>query len=168
MSFQEFDNLEQMFQFMAEETDKANAALADEQKAVTWGSYWVRFYDLPARILIFGHIPTWGEFVAGERSHYPATMNTEETSEFEYTVARMRENHDRGYMFGSAYSILEPRGELGDTHRGNLWPISQDLFDHAEDRAWVMDDFDVRFKVELQGVWESFRAHAQATGYTHG
>lgn len=168
MTFREFESLEAMFEAMRVGTDLANDSLAPEQQAITWGDYWVRFYDIPDRMLIFGHIFSYDDFVAGERKHYPKTMNAEERSEFEYTIANRRENHDRGYLFGWAYSYPFPDGDLGDTHRANMWPISKELYEHAKEKEWRMDDFDTPFKVELQEAFDGYHRHAMATGYTHG
>ena len=128
-SYRKFDSIEEMFDYIEKQTQRANASLTAEQKAITWGSHWVRF--LPSeQLIIFGRVFTLAEIEQGERS---AGASTEE---LEYTLNSCRANHDRGYLFGRAYSVAEPDGELGDTHRANMWPITEQQFDEARQAAW--------------------------------
>lgn len=127
---QEFDSFEEALEYMARATDEANTKLADEQKSVTWGSYWVRFVP-DHQLMIFGHVFTRDEFTQAERD----AGATQE--ELDYSLQHYEENLARGYVFGRAYSVWEPRGELGDTHRYNLWPISQANFEEARLFQWV-------------------------------
>lgn len=136
MEFMEFDNVDEMFVWMRARTIDANAHLADAQREVTWGSYWMRLFDPP--IVIFGKVSTEAEMVADETKVKPGEDPAEVLAEAEWTIARLRENHEAGYMFGMAYSLIEPEGEWGDTHRANLWPISEKLFLDAKACGWDM------------------------------
>lgn len=49
------------------------------------------------------------------------------------------ERHKRGYRFGMAWSVLEPRGEWGDTHVSQMIPIPKTLFEIGPDRGWTLD-----------------------------
>ena len=101
--FQSFDSFEEMVEFMATQTDAANAHLADEQRALTWGSYWFRPYE---DIVIFGHVFTENEFRDREFNSYHGggPISPEEEAEFAYSVQSVKENHERGYLFGEAFS----------------------------------------------------------------
>ena len=141
--FMSFDSTEEMFDFMARKTDEANASLTDEQKSLTWGSYWFRPYE---GIVIFGHVFTEDEFEQKERwsYHRGGPLDEEEEAEFAYSKARVYDAHERGYLFGEAFSVWEPRGELGDTHRANAWPILQWQFVSAQSAGWDHNEPTVR------------------------
>lgn len=130
-SFKSFSSFEEAAEFMAKATDAANASLAPEQAAITYGSTWARFDHLASdQLLIVGKVDTLDEIKAAEW----ATVGDEDDApedlaeEIEYEINRLAENHERGYMFGRAYSVYEPRGEFGDTHRANMWPIPESTF----------------------------------------
>jgi hypothetical protein len=157
--FMEFESWEDAVSFMAEQTDRANERLAPEQVAVTYGDCWVRFYDIAARTLIFGRITTldyWDEKIA--------TAKGEDRQEWMDEKVSVAESHERGYMYGKAYSVIEPDGEWGSTHRANLWPIPEWLFEQARAAGWRMDDLDEQGKDGLSQVWLAYRAHNLADG----
>ena len=130
-----FNSMEEMFDFMARATESANAHLADEQKALTWGSYWFRPFD---DFVIFGYVFTQEEFEARERwsYHRGGALDEEEEAEFGFSKAHVLDAHERGYLFGEAFSVSEPSGELGDTHRANAWPITAEQFEAAKAAHW--------------------------------
>jgi hypothetical protein len=162
--FMEFDSIEQMSDWMADQTNKANAVLTDEQKGVTWGSHWVRFYfpgptDL---MVIFGYCLTRDE---ARESEFRDARNNQDRLEAEQTTAGIIANHERGYLFGWAYSIMEPAGEPGDTHRAHVWPIDAETFEAAKAVGWeVFDpDLDVRFKARIERAYQEYREFAVRT-----
>lgn len=146
-TIKQFSSFEEAMNAMAEAEAAANENLAPEQSALTWGSTWVRFDHVPSGVLIVGRCATIEEVEAGEREcapkieDYPVETGppvivdefTADTAEFEGelagTLAQTRDSHERGYLFGRAYSAIEPDGELGSTHRANAWPISPECFD---------------------------------------
>lgn len=129
MHIESFDNLEDMFAAMAKATYEANDAICDAQRAVTYGSCWARF-AVDLGIIVFGQVMTLEEVAAGERK-----VGSTET-EIAASLIILQENHQRGYMFGRAYSVWEPGGELGDTHRANLWPITKPEYEAARLAEW--------------------------------
>jgi hypothetical protein len=150
--FKSFDSLEDMFQYMADATDAANAGLAQEQKDLTWGSYFVNFQP-QIDLVIFGRVFTEDEVAEDE------TKAGSDEAELAYTLTSLRENHEHGYLYGRCYSTIEPSGELGDTHRASAWPISKELFDAAQAVGWdvltpTFDGLDA-----LDAAYQSFRAH---------
>lgn len=151
MEIQSFDSMEAMYAAMAASEAAANAALHPKQggmrDAVNETVYWVRVYG--GDLLIFGECPSLAEATAKERTYYPildkdrATLSADEqeeydesASEFAYSSANLVERRSRGYLFGTAYSVIEPRGELGDTHVANAWPITKEAFEQAREAAW--------------------------------
>lgn len=131
MTFMEFDSLEAAQQWMADQTDRANEATSDRQKAITGGDHWVRL-DYP-EFEIWGRVWTEEEFVASEKAA-GATR-----AELRYSLQVLRDSAERGYRFGIAYSTVEPGGELGDTHVYNMLPVPASLFEAARDCGWDLN-----------------------------
>jgi hypothetical protein len=158
--FKEFDSFEELVDWQQQQTAKANAILTDEQKSLTWGSDWVRFWDAGAGdlLVIFGHCHTLAEFEPIEKA---AGCTAKEWDE--YTVPRLIDALDNGYMYGMAYSIIEPTGEPGDTHRAHCWPISRELFDAAQQAEWDINNLSLEHKIELNVAYGNYRAFALAT-----
>jgi hypothetical protein len=129
MTFQEFDSLDDAFEFMRKAEEQANASLHPCQQQITWGDYWMRPYD---DLLIFGYINTREENIAGE------VKAGADMAELEYTTRTLDSAHARGYRFGTAYSVIEPRGELGSTHVADMCPISKELFETAREQGWQL------------------------------
>ena len=50
----------------------------------------------------------------------------------------LKESLRRGYMFGKAYSVACPRGELGSTHVTRAMKISTGLFEKARSNGWEL------------------------------
>lgn len=152
MEFRTYASLEEMATAMQKATERANRDLASAQREVTWGSHWVRFYldkdtikDGP--LVIFGRVLTEVEMVHDEDDE---------------TIAFMRAQHDRGYMFSRSYSVLVPEGELGDTHRANLWPCSQALFLMAQKAGWNHRELPQVGSISLVDIYTNYRAHLRA------
>jgi hypothetical protein len=152
MSFMQFDNFEQMAKWMDDRTKEANLGLAPEQVAISYGHTWARFDQLDTGIgIVFGRIFTEAEYLAGELDDEVETPSE--------TLARIRENHDRGYMYGIAYSMVEPDGEYGDTHRANMWPIDGDLFAAAAEAGWDHRALPIGDQINLSIAFEAWRTH---------
>lgn len=129
MHVQSFDSWEEAQAAMRKAEEAANASLVEEQRRITWGDYWCR------------PVPDLGIFVFGQVMPLELVMQEEmaagsDPEELAYTEASLREKHERGYMFGNAYSVMEPRGELGDTHRANMWPITEEEFEEVKQHGW--------------------------------
>lgn len=58
---------------------------------------------------------------------------------YDYTCKALRASRERGYIFGQAYSIVCPDGELGSTHVSQMWPISKEAFEEARTLNWKLD-----------------------------
>lgn len=168
MEIMQFDSFEDALAMMERNTEWANAHLHEAQRRVTWGGYWVRFYDVPNKVLIFGRVFTEAEMEAGERVVHPGEDPDEAAADADATIARVRSAHERGYLFGMCYSVLEPDGEPGDTHRANLWPITQGLFDAARVAGWRLDDLDHAAKFALSAVYADWGNHQRTLAALRG
>ena len=47
--------------------------------------------------------------------------------------------HARGYMYGKAYSVVEPDGEWGSTHRVSMQKVSKQTFDRMRELGWTLE-----------------------------
>ena len=125
MTFQSFDNMDDAFEVMRRNEEAANAATHPCQTAITYGDHWMQPYEMGGEaILIFGRVSTLEELWKVED---------------EDTMPGILERHKRGYRFGMAWSVLEPRGEWGDTHVSQMIPIPKTLFEIGRDRDWTLD-----------------------------
>lgn len=129
-----FDSIDDALRFMGRATGRANRSLTPEQRSLTWGSYWVRFHA--GELMIFGYVQTPDEVEAAERGCYGDTLAEEEAAELRWAMKSVHERHGRGYLFGRCYSVVEPDGELGDTHRASAWPITAETFEAARVAGW--------------------------------
>jgi hypothetical protein len=154
-----FDSIQDAFDYMRKSETAANAGLHEKQKALTWGQYWVRFWDVASKTLIFGKVMTVEEFAQAEAEAAAASKDPMALGEMEHEVAALRQRHGRGYLFGYCWSTIEPNGELGDTHQANVWPISEELFEAAKAANWVIDDLDQTAKVRLSNAYLEWGAH---------
>lgn len=135
MDFQAFDSVEAMFAEIGKREERLNASVIPIQRAVTYGSYWLRVWeDIP----IFGYVFTRDELEASERNL------GSEGEELAMTMERMDSSYQRGYRFGRAYSVIEPDGELGDTHIASMaGPLTPSEFRIAQDGRWSQDEPEV-------------------------
>jgi hypothetical protein len=101
------------------------AALADEQKAITWGDKFVRVWREPAildsRLLaIFGDIYSWETLErAGDGD--------------ELAMLKLQESR---FLYAQCFSVIEPKGEPGSVNRWDIWPITDNQFRLAEIAGW--------------------------------
>jgi len=122
-----FESLDDMRRWMAAQTARAQHAMTEEQRALTWGSYVM----MPTRdFIIFGYVFTEEEVRLGELA---AGADQEEA---EGTLRALRGTLDRGYLYGRWHSLAEPEGELGSNHAVSCWPILWREFNVAATFAW--------------------------------
>lgn len=159
MSYMEFESLDEMVAWQQQQTASANANLAPEQAAITWGDHWVRF-DPASMTVIFGTI--W------ELSYWDGKIAEaepgEDRDEWVWEKDSVIASHVNGYLFGRAYSIIEPDGELGSTHRANMWPITPECFEAAEQAGWRLNDIKAPYENELRAAYDGWRAAQLAWG----
>ena len=130
MTVEFFDNTEDMFAAIRRNVESAKSAATPEQNAITYGDHWVRSYE---DFLIFGYIYTKEEMDAAET----ALGASQEELEYEHRV--YDRSYRDGFRFGKAYSIVEPDGELGDTHVCEMVRITTEEFNAAKSLNWSWD-----------------------------
>lgn len=161
MNVYTFDSLDDMMAAVEKWNEEANAGLAVEQKALTYGDHWVRFYDVGARILDFGRVATEAEIstLEMEAGTDPDEIATE--------LARVQARQDAGYLYGKAHSILNVEGEWGSTHRANVWPIEERLFTAAQTVDWKIDQLSPDGRLMLEIAYACYRTHLRVIGGSH-
>jgi hypothetical protein len=125
-----FDDIDDMFAALDKGVKKANDMTLPRQKLIQYGDYWMRMWE---DLIIFGRISTTEELDAEERR----LGATEEEIAYEHEA--MDYSYSRGFRFGRAYSIVEPTGELGDTHISQMVPITKEEFEDAKRLNWDAD-----------------------------
>jgi hypothetical protein len=118
---QGFDSMDEMMATMAAAEDSANAGLFPGQirarddvlNTIHWAQV-VSDWD----IVIFGVTP-------------PIAVIAERDPGFD-----IADNRERGYLTGTAYSNVEPDGEIGDTHVSQIVPIDAEVFVLAQAAGW--------------------------------
>lgn len=127
MTFMEFESLEAAQEWMRRQEQAANERLTPEQRSIGWGDYWVR---LDHDFEIWGEVWT-EEYCLKSEIEAGATR-----AEAKYSMTAIKDAHERGYRFGMAWSVVEPRGEIGSTHVANMMPCSEALFEAARTCEW--------------------------------
>lgn len=124
------------------------ADLAPSQAALTWGSNWVRWLNLDARppLVEFGYVLS---------AQQVADLEPESPQAAELVAARLAQ----GYLFGMAFSLLSPEGELDTTPKAYVWPIEGRLFTWAEAAGWNVNDLDEAGRFLLNLAFQSHRLH---------
>lgn len=130
----QIEDLNAYFEWEERQQTRVEAALAKEQRDITWGGHFVRPYreggwsGAGPVLIIFGSVYTLAEI--------------EEKEEPE-TVERLRNLHRR-FLFAQCFSVVEPDGEPGDTNRWDLWPITAVQFNAARAAGWDPTDSEIQ------------------------
>ena len=156
MNFLRFNSHEEMQAYLIQAKADAEQALDPAQRAITFGDYWVRFYDLARGIVEFGQVATLQE-VADNAIDYGATA-AEAAEEVDDAEARMK----AGYLTGRAYSLLNVDGEWGHTHKAHVWPIEESLFNAASETNWSVRAMPTSAKVNFEVAFRAMRSVGMA------
>lgn len=162
MEVKGFNSLEEMHEYMAQQTDLANENLhpvqVDLRNDVTAPRFWVR--PSPEEgCLIFGHAYSFTELCDVE-SAFVNPQDEESIDEFRWTIRAMRENRQRGFLTGRMYSIFMPEGDPHDNHVAEVFPISTEAFEEAKAAGWKAVHITL-FDLDLMG-----EAAARQAGWT--
>lgn len=123
----------------------ALAKLTTEQRELLDGRAFCWFrWQAAYNLAIFGECKS----VADQQAETRATYGDED--DFDYAEGRRR-----GFAFGTAYSVGEARGELGDTHLLDLVPVSRGTFEAARTAGW---DMNALFQQDLDAYLECSHA----------
>lgn len=131
---QGFDTFDEMLEVIDAGRQAAIDAATDEQNAITYGDHWLALYNMgePEGILaVFGTV--WTLEHLREQSAEAGGVESEIRDEIAYT----KQSHESGYRFGEAFSLVEPRGELGSTHVAAMAAkITPEQFEWAKKCEW--------------------------------
>lgn len=145
-------------QAMQDEIAKHNAlamsGLHESQRNLGPGSYWVQFVDLDMHppLVIFGHC--WGR----SDYHLDAAKHGTRFTEDEFEEIE-RGCTESGLMMGFAFSHVEPDGGLGYTHKANVWPIEDRLYDAAYGAGGNVNQLNPEGRALLEIAYSQFRTH---------
>lgn len=158
MQMRTYDSIETMVADMRAATEQANRWLADAQRRVGWGDTWVRFHIVPGedRLVIFGQVLPTREALG------PDGEDPLERAEREEELLRIKARYDDGFMYSRSFSVNYPDGELGDTHRANLWPLPVSVYDAASKVGWDHKRLHQDQALLLVEVFSNWRAHESA------
>ena len=133
-----------MFESIHKGVEAAKNRATPKQNAITYGDYWMRSWE---DFLIFGYIYTREEMDSEERR----LGASEEEIEWEHQT--YDDSYNNGFRFGRAYSVIEPEGELGDTHVCDMIPITKEEFEQSKDLHWIPEKISELpwFNVKLLG-----------------
>jgi len=144
--FTQYDNLEEALEDMGKAEDAANRRLFPEQRAMIGcqdDQYFINIAVNIQKLFIVGE--AWSSETANKNElecyakDEHGNLSDEGEAEFHHSCAMLRSSRRRGYIFGRAFSVIEPRGELGSTHVANMWPISKAAFEEAKNQNWQPD-----------------------------
>ncbi len=149
-----YASMDEMFAAMAEAEDAANASLLPAQVRlrddITNEVYWFRPND---DFEIYGH--GWTAVMCNESSLASGCSAGEAARETEAVV----EARTRGYLFGRAYSVIMPLGEIGSVHVATVVPITKAVFELARLNEWSS-----KREVELGDAIRTAVTHALQEG----
>lgn len=151
MNVLRFNSHTEMQAYLIRAQADADMALHPAQRAITWGSHWVRFVDLGRRIVEFGRVYQPDEVVDLE-VQYGATAR-----EAASAVDATKRGLEAGYLYGLAFSVYNHDGEAGHTHKAHAWPIEESLFNAAAETHWQIDLMPVSAKINLHAAFTAFR-----------
>ena len=155
MHVQQFDNHEQMLDYLRQAQAEAHNTLHPAQRAITHGTCWVRFVDLANRLIEFGRVATLEEVEAASlEAGSTAAEALDDVKAAEFAL-------DRHYMTGMAHSRTNPDGEWGSTHKAHVWPIDGHLFLQAGRVNWQIELLPASGKINLEAAFRAMRGHVR-------
>jgi hypothetical protein len=94
-------------------------------------------------------VPEYNFAIWGERwslEHYAdylrgraaACDDDESAQEWLDSIPQDKASLERGYVFGKAYSVVEPTGELGDTHVSQMVEVPRETWELARSYNWAI------------------------------
>jgi hypothetical protein len=147
MSFMHgYKDIDEMFAHMAAAEKTAMERVLPEQRAMIDSSQEQWFLNLsvnPEELAIFGEAWSLRRARKEELESYHVQsvdeLGEEDRHAFHSSCKMMADSRRRGYIFGRAYSEIEPRGELGSTHVADMWPLTEAAFNEAREQDWRPD-----------------------------
>lgn len=135
----DFDSPEEMIDYLAKALAEVDSRpLSDEQLAMSWGDYAIRFYE---SLIIFIQVET-------QESLLREDIETRQAIE-----ERSRANS----LWCKCYSMIVPDGEYGYLHRSVMWPIPYTTFEAAQRVGFNPEAMGDRDRLVIEGVYYTHR-----------
>jgi hypothetical protein len=146
-----FSSHEEMRAYLIQAQADALRSLHPLQRGITFGDCWVRFVNIAERHVEFGRVALPEE-----------TLRLEIDAGATYADARAVVQRDQqaiknGYLYGVAYSRYNREGEWGHTHKANVWPIEEWVFNDASEANWQVDLLPMSSKINLNIAFLGWR-----------
>jgi hypothetical protein len=129
------ESLDEMFDEMERAEQVANSLTTPRQKRHLAAAFEnpTRWFRVADDLLIVGETTP----VAAQAAREVECGATD----LDYEYARFAEQHARGYIYGTAYSVIVPDGELGSTHVSQVVWCDPDVFDVLKQYGWSLAQF---------------------------
>lgn len=154
------DSPEQMVEALQRNAEHTKAGLHPAQAALTFGSHWVQFIDIPTRHIIFGRVETPEQIAFDELcgpGGYPDP--NAEWNEVMATVTEVEVRQSNGLLYSMAFDRFDPTGSPTEVHKAHVWPIEERLFNMAMDVEFEIANLGEVGRVLLDIAFRSMRAH---------
>lgn len=150
-------DLEDFFERVRKGNELDSENLADEQRAITWGSTWVRW--VRGYPVIFGYVSTLEELVSQE-TQYGATEE-----ECEYLVGHRKSQERNDLLSCMCYSEVLIGGEQSTIHRAWVWPIDPVVFAEAMRLDWQEDRLPEPARLAVTNAHAAYQRHMRMVGH---
>jgi hypothetical protein len=139
-----FTDFEEMQEYMAERSAAAFAAMTAHQRDLLDGRefYWFRYYpEFGEGFTIWGHRESLEQIAAryeAKAAECVAKNDAEGAAEWRDSIVSDRASLADGYVFGEAFSEVEPDGELGSTHAAVMIGVPAEWYAIAASCNWSL------------------------------
>lgn len=123
--------MDDVFHRMDERERLANESIVDPQKAITYGNYVAKFFEMGGLALVVAAYVRTLEEIRDDEIRLDAPE-----WEADEVVQMTKDAMARGYLPCMAYSIIESEGELGSIHKAECFPISEETFEALKRAGW--------------------------------
>ena len=140
-----FDSWEDAQKAMQEAHDQWTRLTTDGQRVLLDGqAHWWFQWEPDYNIAIWGErwsLEHYGEYLRGRAAEQTDPQRAQEWLD---DIENDRVQLSRGYVFGKAYSVVEPTGELGSTHVSQMVEVPRETWELARSYNWqitaMLDD----------------------------
>lgn len=153
-----FGSMEEMYEALQERARIAHEGMHAAQAGIAWGAYWCRFIDVAANSVEFGHVYPREKVALEELTSGASWEDT-----LAVVAATAEDLVGNALMYGIAYSKENPTGDIGHTHKANVWPIEKRLFDAAQKVDFDIERLDDAMKLLLEVAYRSQRTHVMTS-----
>jgi hypothetical protein len=142
-----FDATQALQSWMIQASTAALEGLHPAQRALTFGSTWVRFPGVHGQVVEFGVVASMPSIE--QAVEQGEALNMAEKQQARASIIR---GLNAGYLFGWYYSRRIPFGELGVVHKGYVWPIPEHVHLAARAAHWQFENMAVAERINLEAA----------------